>query len=287
MKNKRHKGLITLLLCFGTILFTVSSCGFLPEDEEKTLNKNGLTLVWSDEFDSGSVPSNSNWTHEVWGPKKYNNEEQYYTNSEKTAYISDGTLKIKAYKENGNWYSARLKTENATGSHSWKYGLFEAKIKMPKGNGVWPAFWMMPHDPTGNSGNGSYGVWPRSGELDIMEYSPGTQGSKVYATVHHSKSSSEAEKDSYSTLGSKVINDAATEWHTYAIQWTAEYIEVFFDDVSLGIKYYNDEKGWVNWPYDQKFYIILNLAMGGNLGGSIDSSLTEAIYEIDYVRVYQ
>jgi beta-glucanase (GH16 family) len=89
-------------------------------------------------------------------------------------------------------------------------------------------------------------------------------------------------------LGDKYISGAADEWHTYGLRWTDEYVEAFIDNVSLGTKYYNDQKGnFATWPYDQKFYIILNLAMGGDLGGSIDSSLTEAVYEIDYVRVYQ
>lgn len=286
MRNKRHKGLTTVLLCLGIILVTVSSCGFLPEDEDK-VDKDGMTLVWQDEFDSDTVTTQSNWAHEIWPKGKVNDEKQDYINSTETAYVSDGTLKIRAYKENGNWHSARLRTENASGSRSWKYGYFEARLKMPKGNGVWPAFWMMPHDPSGNSGDkGAYGGWPCSGELDIMEYSPSTTGNRLYATVHYGTDWNTGHR--YTSLGGKNISDATSEWHVYGLRWTDEYVEAFIDDVSLGTKYYNDRKGeWATWPYDQKFYIILNLAMGGTLGGSIDPNLTEAIYEIDYVRVYQ
>ena len=293
MKKKHFTAITLLLLTAGFLTVTAVSCGFFPEDEDDKLDLSGMKLVWSDEFDSGSTktaPSTSNWTAEIWEPRRVNNEEQAYINSTQTAYVSDGTLKIRAIKS-GTWKSARLKTEDADGTHSWKYGYFEARMKMPKGKGVWPAFWMMPHDPTGKSGDGAYGTWPRSGELDILEFSPGTTGNKVYSTVHHSMSSTEASKDSYSSLGSKVFDDASSAWHTYGLRWTESYVEAFYDGESLGTSYYNggynSPKGWTSWPYDQKFYIILNLAMGGNLGGSIDSSLTEAVLEVDYVRVYQ
>ena len=291
MKKKHFAAIAFSLLGAGVLALTAISCGFLPEDEDDKLDLSGMSLVWSDEFNSGTTPSENNWSYEVWDKGKVNNEQQAYKKSSKYASISNGTLKIKAYKEAGEWVSARIKTEDADGTHSWKYGYFEARMKMPKGKGVWPAFWMMPHDPTGKSGNGPYGVWPRSGELDIMEYSPGTSGNKLYATVHHSNSMDDAGTDSYSSLGSKFLDDADTNWHTYGLRWTESYVEAFIDGVSLGDKYYNggynSNNGWVKWPYDQKFYIILNLAMGGNLGGTIDSSLTQATFEIDYVRVYQ
>jgi beta-glucanase (GH16 family) len=274
--NQQHNLILSVLLLCAVAVMT-TSCVFAPEKEESSDPKSGLSLVWSDEFDSGTTPSTDDWTHEVWSPGYVNNEKQYYTDSSDTAYISDGTLKIRAYKSSGNWYSARIKT---AGLHSWKYGYMEAHIKQPAGNGVWPAFWMMPEDS-------SYGTWPRSGELDIMEYSPNTTGSSTYATVHHSKSSSAAGTDLYSSLGSKTFSDATSAFHTYGLKWTSSYVEAFYDGSLLGTKYYNDGGGWVNWPYDKNFYIILNLAMGGTLGGTIDSSLTEATYEIDYVRVYQ
>jgi beta-glucanase (GH16 family) len=275
--KQQHKVIIpVLLLCAAAAMAT--SCIFVPEEDASGDPKEGLSLVWSDEFESGTTPSTDNWIKEVWEKGKVNNEQQAYVDNDDTAYVSDGTLKIKAMKDSsGNWTSARIKT---AGLHSWRYGYMEARIKQPSGNGVWPAFWMMPEDS-------SYGTWPRSGELDIMEYSPGKTDDSTYATVHHSKSSASAGTDSYSSLGSKSFSDATSTFHTYGLKWTSSYVEAFYDGSSLGTKYYNDGSGWVNWPYDKNFYIILNLAMGGNLGGTIDSSLTEAEYEIDYVRVYQ
>jgi Beta-glucanase/Beta-glucan synthetase len=265
-----------LLLCAAAGMTT--SCIFSPEQESSDDPKSGLSLAWSDEFDSGSVPSSANWVKEVAKKGAVNNEVQAYVDNDETAYVSDGTLKIKAVKDSsGSWTSARLKTY---GLHYWTYGYMEARIKMPSGNGVWPAFWMMPE-------NSSYGSWPRSGELDIMEYSPSTTAGRTYATVHHSKSSASDGTDSYSSLGTKTFDDATTAFHTYGLKWTDSYVEAFYDGTSLGTKYYNDGNGKINWPYDKNFYIILNLAMGGTLGGSIDSSLTSATYEVDYVRVYQ
>ena len=293
MKKKHLAAVASSLLCAGLLTVTAISCGFLPEDEDKKLDLSGLKLVWSDEFDSEtkSAPSESNWTHEVWNAGAVNNEQQAYKKDLKYAYVSNGTLKIVAKKEGGKWNSARIKTEDANGTHSWKYGYFEARMKMPEGKGVWPAFWMMPHDPTGKSGHGPYGVWPRSGELDIMEYSPATTRNKLYATVHHSMSADAQDTDSYSSLGGRFLEDAATNWHTYGLRWTETYVEAYIDGTPIGARYYNSSYNsstpWVKWPYDQKYYIILNLAMGGNLGGGIDSSLTEATFEIDYVRVYQ
>lgn len=271
-------------LSLGTLL----SCAFIPpsssssDDADGTTvpEKKGYSLVWSDEFnESSTTPNESNWNHEILGVGTYNNEKQKYVNSRTNSYVSDGTLKIVATKTDGVWLSARMTT---AGKQKWKYGYVEARIKQPVGGGTWPAFWMMPNDSV-------YGGWPRSGEIDIMEYSPSvTSVDHVYSTVHHSASTSKPTVDAYSTLGSKDIEGSATAFHKYGVLWTDSYIETYYDDVSLGRKYANDGTGnWATWPYDQDFFVILNLAMGGNLGGTIDSSLTSATFEIDYVRVYQ
>ena len=168
----------------------------------------------------------------------------------------------------------------------------------PVNNGVWPAFWMMPNgtesvDEEGNTvydPNGEYGAWPRSGELDIMEYSPSTSGQTVYSTIHHATSTTDA-TDKYSSLGRKEIEvpsyNNESDWHTYGLLWTSGTLEAFYDGKSLGTVYANAGNSWAKWPYDKDFYLILNLAMGGNLGGSIDGKMNMAVYEIDYVRVYQ
>ncbi|HAH61324.1 MAG TPA: glycoside hydrolase [Treponema sp.] len=267
--KRQHKGILpVLLLCAAAAMTT--SCIFVPEEEEK-LTKDGMTLAWSDEFDSGSVPSPSNWTYEILPRGKYNNEKQAYVQNSANAYVSGGTLKIKAVKDsNGNWTSTRI---NTSGHHSWKYGIIEARIKLPGSNGTWPAFWMMPQ-------NSVYDGWPASGEMDIMENAPTTKGKYfAFSTLHASGHYGSNGK----SIGGKTLDSS---WHTYAIKWTSDKITAYYDDVAQET-YYNDGSGSVNWPYDQSFYVILNLAMGGDLGGEIDSSLSSAIYEIDYVRVYQ
>ncbi len=258
-----------------------------------------MKLVWSDEFDAGSLDT-SVWTKEIWSSGKVNNEVQAYVDSADNCKVGDEieddsgnvstdgqTLKIIATSSNGStWNSTRIITSGAV---SAKYGYIEARLKMPiaydaSGNvidntGVWPAFWMMPEDS-------EYGEWPRSGEIDIMEYSPGTTGQKTYATLHHSASASDAGTDTYPSLGG-VTFDNPYEWHTYGMMWTSGTLEAFYDGESLGAVYANPGNNWAKYPFDKNFYVILNLAMGGNLGGSINSDMRKAVYEIDYVRIYQ
>lgn len=300
---------IFLILTASLATLSFSACCFLPQGEEK-LDLSNYKLVWSDEFDESSLDTDY-WSREVWASGKVNNEVQSYTasdtnltlgaesSSESSAKVStDGsTLKINAVSANGStWTSARI---NTSGKVSIKYGYIEARLKMPvaydaSGNeidntGVWPAFWMMPENAVDSDGNetsgGVYGVWPRSGEIDILEYSPGTTGQKTYSTLHHAASKTDA-TDTYPSLGSTSFENPY-EWHTYGILWTSGTIEAFYDGVSLGSVYANPGNNWAKWPYDQNFYIILNLAMGGNLGGSINSEMRKAVYEVDYVRVYQ
>ncbi len=285
-----------------------NGCCFLPEKDEK-LDLSNMKLVWSDEFDAGSLDT-SVWTKEIWKSGNVNNEVQAYVDSTDNLQVgteieddsgklsTDGsTLKIIATSSNGStWDSTRIKT---AGKVSAKYGYIEARLKMPiaynasgeviDNTGVWPAFWMMPEetvDENGDStGGGVYGVWPRSGEIDIMEYSPGTTGQKTYCTLHHASSKTDA-TDTYPSLGG-ITFDNPYEWHTYGIMWTSGTLEAFYDGQSLGAVYANPGNNWAKYPYDQNFYVILNLAMGGNLGGSINEDMRKAVYEIDYVRIYQ
>lgn len=255
----------------------ITACAFIPPEEEEAevIDSGARTIVWQDEFDSGSVPDPASWVYELGAGGWGNNEKQTYTNSSANAYVSDGTLKIKSIKDaNGAWTSARIKT---SGKHSWKYGYVEARIKVPATHGVWPAFWMMPE-------TSAYGSWPKSGEIDIMEYSPFIVGDNhVFGTVHYGDS---FENHKYTSLANVVVDTATTEFHTYGVEWTAESITQFIDGAQVGNPYMINGD-WTTWPFDQNFFVILNLAMGGNLGGPIDAALTEAVYEIDYVRVYR
>ena len=236
-------------------------------------------LVWSDEFDGSGLPDPSNWTAEKWMPGVVKQEEQYYDEDERTLSVSGSCLTIRAYKaDDGSWHSGRIKTR---GKHFWKYGLFEARIKLPDGMGVWPAFWMMPNESV-------YGAWPRSGELDIMEFSPGCFGNDVYATVHHSVSMEEAKTDDVVTMGRVTLDDPVEDFHVYALMWDPDHAQAFVDGKPLSSPYYRKSAGDIaQWPFDQPFHIILNLAMGGTLGRIIDPLLTEAEFKIDWVRVYQ
>lgn len=231
----------------------------------------GMTCVFADEFDTGTVPSTRNWKYEILNAYTYNGEHQAYVQNSANAYVSDGTLKIKAIKDSsGNWTSTRL---NSTGT--WKYGYIEASLKLPSSNGTWPAFWMLGSDIGTNP-------WPACGEIDIMEHAPSTTGlNVVYSTLHSSGHYGGNGK----SIGKTTIATAASAFHTYGVKWTSGEITAYYDGVKQG-SYVSDGTS-ANWPYDSSFYMLLNLAIGGDLGGTIDSSMTSAVFEIDYVRVYQ
>ncbi len=231
-------------------------------------------LVWSDEFDSTSLDLNS-WTRETGGNGWGNNELEYYTNREDNSYIQDGKLIIKAMEESygGNSYtSARLKTQN---KKLWKYGKIEARMKLPFGQGIWPAFWMLGQNIT------SVG-WPACGELDIMEMIGGQGREKtVYGTAHWDNNGHAQYGNSY-TLSSGTFAD---DFHVFRIEWNQSFIKWYVDNTqysALNITSTDLDE------FRQNFFIILNLAVGGNWPGYPDNTTTFPQYlEVDYVRVYQ
>ena len=245
-------------------------------DSNVVLTKHGLNLVWQDEFEYSGVPDTSKWKYQTGAGGWGNNELQNYldnTTEAKTAVVEDNVLKIKAYKSGSKWYSARLNTKE-----SWKYGYIEARLKVTDRKGAWPAFWMMPQKSV-------YGGWPNSGEIDIMENAPSTCGNhKAFSTLHaegHYAANGAG-------IGSKVYDDDfSSEWHTFGILWEEDKITCFYDDKERGS--YSNNGTVRDWPYDEDFYIILNLAIGGDLGGTNDAgSLNgKAEFLVDYVRVYQ
>lgn len=164
-------------------------------------------------------------------------------------------------------------------TEGWKYGYIEARMMLPKGKGTWPAFWMMPVEV-----DWAKEGWPACGEIDIMEevgVVPNEVSSSLHATGHNHTNNTQVTK-------AKVIDRAEGEFHTYAIQWTEQNITTYVDGEVL-LKYDNDGKGVTNWPYDKPYYIILNLAWGGDWGGmqGVDESALPASFVIDYVRVFQ
>lgn len=236
-------------------------------------------LVWSDEFDRGALPDSQNWGYDLgngcpklcgWG----NNEKQFYTSNPENARIENGLLIIEAHKTDEGYSSARLVTR---GKAAWKYGRMEIRAKLPRGRGVWPAIWMLPQ-------SWAHGGWPRSGEIDIMEH-VGFNPLNVFATVH-----TEAYNHLHGTQRGDSIRvaDAADAFHVYGINWFEDKIE-FFVDEKLYFTFPRYSRDPAAWPFDQEFYLLLNLAVGGNWGGKygVSENIWPQRMEVDYVRVYQ
>lgn len=237
----------------------------------------GYTLVWADEFNDPAItqPDPSKWWYEEWAPGFVNNELQRYVpgsiGSVKTAEIKDGILSIIATKAGSEVVSARINTKEL-----WQYGWFEARLKLPKGKGTWPAFWMMPAE--GNN-------WPMCGEIDIMEevgVNPNYTSSSVHTKEYNHMIGTQKTAE-------RLTPGAEDEFHVYALEWTADYIKTYVDGKLL-FTFMNDKAGrQETWPFDKPFHPILNLAWGGSWGGmkGVDESALPAVYQIDYVRVFQ
>jgi len=237
----------------------------------------GYTLVWHDEFDKGSELNADDWVHEVQNSGWVNHELQNYVNHKTpegklVTEVRNGNLRITALKENGKVYSGRVYAKRNTG---WKYGYIEARIKLPKGKGTWPAFWMMPVN---------FRSWPADGEIDIMEevgYHPNYVSSSLHANAHVHSNGTQVTHEMY-------CEGAEGEFHTYAMEWTAQNITTYVDG-KVQLSYNNRGLGRDDWPYDDPFYVILNLAWGGDWGGAqgVDESALPVTMEVDYVRVFQ
>ncbi len=237
----------------------------------------GYSLVWHDEFDTGSELNPNDWVHEVQNSGWVNHELQNYVNhltpgGKPVTEVSNGHLRITALKENGKVYSGRVYAKRNTG---WQYGYIEASIKLPKGKGTWPAFWMMPVN---------FHSWPADGEIDIMEevgYHPNYVSSSLHANAHVHSNGTQVTHEMF-------CDGAEGEFHTYAIEWTAENITTYVDG-KVQLSYNNRGLGRDDWPYDAPFYVIFNLAWGGDWGGAqgVDESALPVTMEVDYVRVFQ
>ena len=237
----------------------------------------GYTLVWQDEFNDGSELNASDWTHEVQNSGWVNNELQNYVNhttpeGAKVTELKNGALHITALKENGKVYSGRVYAKMKQG---WTYGYIEASIKLPKGKGTWPAFWMMPVN---------FMSWPADGEIDIMEevgYHPNYVSSSLHANAHVHSNNTQVTHE-------MKCDGAEDDFHKYAILWTSKNITTYVDG-KVQLSYDNRGLGRDDWPYDDLFYIIFNLAWGGDWGGlqGVDEKALPATMEIDYIRVFQ
>ncbi|NLD98714.1 MAG: family 16 glycosylhydrolase [Fibrobacter sp.] len=235
-------------------------------------------LIWSDEFNTAGLTDTQKWSYDTGGNGWGNNELQYYTaNRIQNARIEDTTLIIETRKENygiNKYTSARLVSKN---KGDWLYGRIEVRAKLPFGRGSWPAIWMLPTD-------WQYGGWPASGEIDIMEHVGYDQG-VIHATVH---------TDSLNHIkGTQVgksitIPDCSSAFHVYALEWYPDHIDVFVDSIKY-FSFSNRNEGFRTWPFDKRFHILLNTAIGGNWGGAqgIDTTIVSTLFYIDYVRVYE
>ncbi|AZB07531.1 glycoside hydrolase family 16 protein [Chryseobacterium sp. G0162] len=260
----------TIQFCAAGILaLFVSNCASNKADS-------GRKLIWSDEFNGKGHPDSLKWNYDVGGNGYGNDEAQFYTkNRLENARMENGNLVIEAKKENweNNAYtSARLLTK---GKFSFQYGTIEVRAKLPKGRGTWPAIWMMSENMK---------KWPDDGELDIMEH-VGFNPGYIHASVHTKKYNHILGTQKTDTL---MVKDVSEKFHVYKADWTPEKIEVYIDDRKF-FTYENKEKTYEAWPFDQPYFIILNLAVGGFWGGKegIDENIFPQKYYIDYVRVYQ
>lgn len=235
------------------------------------------TPVWSDEFDKEGLPDNTRWGYDIGGGGWGNNELEYYTNSIDNAAVKNGILTItakKEVKENRNYTSARLVTR---GKGDWLYGRFEIKAKLPSGKGTWPAIWMLPTE-------WAYGDWPKSGEIDIMEH-VGYDQDNVHISAHTEAYYFKINTQKTST---RKIANASTEYHLYRMDWTPYALRGYIDN-QLIFQFVNEGKGYAVWPFDKKFHLLLNVAVGGDWGGAqgVDESIFPQAMEVDYVRVYK
>lgn len=238
-------------------------------------------LVWEDDFSGSSLDLNK-WSYQTgtgtggWG----NNELQYYRDGSNNLEVSGGTLRIIAREESfggQNYTSARIHSIN---KGDWTYGKMEASIKLPAGQGIWPAFWMLPTESV-------YGYWPQSGEIDIMELL-GHQNHVTHGTCHYGVNSPYDHQFSGSsyTLSSGTFSDA---FHTFTVEWTPSEIRWYLDGIQFfSIDSSNPAFSTYNWPFDQNFHYLLNVAVGGNWPGAPDNTTVfPATMEVDWVRTYQ
>jgi len=254
-----------------TVTATSSTGGTLKKSVSVTVNVVAGTpgLVWSEEFNVDGAPNSAKWGYDLGGGGWGNNEAEYYTNRPDNAVVLNGVLRITAKKESymgSNYTSARLLSKD---KFSFKYGRIEFKAKLPSGVGTWPALWML-------GSNLATASWPACGEIDVMEHKGNTLN-KIYGTLHYPGHSGANGNGNTTT-----ITNATTEFHVYALDWSATSIKISVDGVV-----FHTVANTAALPFNQNFFIILNVAMGGDFAGAIDPAFTSDAMEIDYIRVYQ
>jgi len=232
-------------------------------------SKKGYSLVWEDNF-NGKTLDTTAWNNETAKPGWVNNELQRYTNGENIE-LAKGKLLLTAKKENGEYTSARVNTQS---KRTFTYGLFEIKAKLPVGVGTWPALWMLGQ-------NIDQVDWPACGELDIMEH-VGKHAGFLHSSIHNPSGYAQTPY-----TGILEVKNPFTKFHIYGMEWNKDNI-TFFIDHKLVYRYQPEVKNKDNWPFDKPFYLIFNIAIGGDWGGPVvDDKCFPTVMTVDWVKVYQ
>ena len=288
---------LDLFLAYGFDFITTDEPEFLLKVMNTNHTNNGYQMVWNDEFNYSGKPDSTKWGYNYGFVA--NEEKQYYTDHQKNARVEDGNLIIEAHKEkikneqyqseefkHKSWmrYAAEIDTAQYTsarvvsaGKASWTYGRIEVRAKLPEGRGMWPAIWML-GDNQQNIG------WPECGEIDIMEhvgYEPDTIHGTIHTKAYNHMKGTQKGKTIY-------IENPYDQYHIYAIDWSPQKLDFLLDGVVYN-RIQNEQKTTAEWPFDENFYLILNVAVGGTWGGrqGIDDDIFPQQMLIDYVRVFQ
>lgn len=278
---KLSKTISLILLTVVLIVFSVPAfAASNSESKYGELDASKWSLVWSDEFTGSSVDM-SKWQFTIGGGGFGNNEQQYYTDSTNNAYLENGCLVLNAIQ--GSYGGENYTSAKLSSKESWKYGRFEFRAKLPAGTGLWPAIWMLPQDMSVYGGE-----WPICGEIDIMEYM-GSDVDTVLGTLHYGNPW--VYNTGYYNLAGG--SSFAADFHDFAMEWLPGEIRWYVDGQLYQIQqnwYSTDENGTYAYPapFDQEFYLMLNLAVGGFFPGDPNpADWTSTKFSIDYVRVYE
>jgi beta-glucanase (GH16 family) len=266
-------------------ILLVTSTLAAAQNASRPQSPTGWTLTWSDEFNApdGTPADNTKWGLETGGNGWGNQELEYYTNRSENSFQQGGNLVIKVLQEKHigtdqvtrDYTSARLKT---AGKFSQRYGRFEARIKIPRGQGIWPAFWML-GDDIGQVG------WPKCGEIDIME-NIGKEPSLVHGTIHGPGYSGDKGPGSPFALPDNA--HFADDFHIYAVEWEPKAIRFYVDDHLYATRTPAELPQGTKWVYDHPFFLLLNVAVGGSWPGNPDATTQfPQTMLVDYVKVYK
>ena len=232
-------------------------------------------LVFFEDFNYEGKPKDSDWNFQV-GDKWANKELQCYSDDLKHCFVKDGKLTIHATLETGacKYVSARI---NTRGKHEWQYGKFIIRAKMPKGRGSWPALWFLGSNLSKEIG------WPLCGEIDLMEFN-GNEPTTIYGSLHSATYNHKINTERTTTT---ILENPSDAFHDYSVEWTKEFISFSIDDKCYAR--YDKKEGDTTreWPFDQPFYLIINLAVGGMFGGKVFDEDLPYTLEVDSIKVYQ